>query len=131
MAILDSDILVALLRNDREAMQKIQNFEALNLGLSTTSINGFELFNGAYLSSEPDKNMEAVFNLLENMEMFVFGLKEAETAGKISAGLKKNGKMIGSFDQLIAAITIANNEVLVTRNIEHFKNIPGLRIERW
>jgi predicted nucleic acid-binding protein len=34
-------------------------------------------------------------------------------------------------DRLIAAITLAGDHILVTRNVAHFIAVPGLRIENW
>ena len=47
--------------------------------------------------------------------------------------LKKIKKLrkIGRADILIASIVLSNNAVLVTRNIRHFKQIPGLSIINW
>ncbi len=38
---------------------------------------------------------------------------------------------IGRTDLLIASISLANRAILVTRNIRHFKQIPGLRVVNW
>lgn len=40
-------------------------------------------------------------------------------------------RKIGRADLLIASITIANRATLVTRNLRHFKQIPGLKVENW
>lgn len=37
----------------------------------------------------------------------------------------------GSFDRLIAAHAIALNLPLVSDNVRHFADIPGLRVENW
>jgi tRNA(fMet)-specific endonuclease VapC len=38
---------------------------------------------------------------------------------------------IGSQDLKIAAIVIANQGILVTRNHQDFEKVPGLRFEDW
>jgi tRNA(fMet)-specific endonuclease VapC len=43
----------------------------------------------------------------------------------------KKLKKIGRGDLLIAAITLANQATLVTRNEKDFRKVPGLRIENW
>ncbi len=40
-------------------------------------------------------------------------------------------RKIGRADLLIASITLANRATLVTRNLRHFKQIPGLNLENW
>lgn len=44
-----------------------------------------------------------------------------------SKGLRK----IGRADLLIASIARAQNAVLVTRNLKHFKLVPQLKLENW
>jgi predicted nucleic acid-binding protein len=34
-------------------------------------------------------------------------------------------------DMLIASIALANDALLVTRNVNDFKDVPGLRMENW
>jgi tRNA(fMet)-specific endonuclease VapC len=43
----------------------------------------------------------------------------------------KNLRKIGRADLLIGCIAIAHRATLVTRNIRHFRQIPGLIIENW
>ena len=43
----------------------------------------------------------------------------------------KKLRKIGRADILIASIALANRAVLVTRNIRHFRQIPGLHITNW
>jgi tRNA(fMet)-specific endonuclease VapC len=43
----------------------------------------------------------------------------------------KKLKKIGRRDLLIAAITLANRATLVTRNLKHFRQVPGLQVENW
>jgi tRNA(fMet)-specific endonuclease VapC len=43
----------------------------------------------------------------------------------------KKMKKIGRADLLIASITLAHRATLVTRNLKHFRQIPGLQLENW
>lgn len=47
--------------------------------------------------------------------------------------LRENKKLkkIGRADLLIACIALANRATLVTRNLKHFGQVPGLQIENW
>jgi len=50
---------------------------------------------------------------------------------KEKARLKKKGQLIDDFDLLIGSSAIANEMVLVTRNVKHFNRISGINIENW
>jgi tRNA(fMet)-specific endonuclease VapC len=43
----------------------------------------------------------------------------------------KRLKKIGRADLLIAAVTLAHEATLVTRNLKHFRQVPGLQVENW
>ena len=47
--------------------------------------------------------------------------------------LRQNRKLkrIGRADLLIAAIALAHDATLVTRNLRHFSQVPGLQVENW
>jgi tRNA(fMet)-specific endonuclease VapC len=45
--------------------------------------------------------------------------------------LERIGKAAGAVDQLIAGHAISLGLVLVTDNLKHFKNVPGLKLENW
>ena len=40
-------------------------------------------------------------------------------------------RKIGRGDILIASIALAQRAILVTRNLRHFKQFPGLKLENW
>jgi len=54
-----------------------------------------------------------------------------EKATDIHIALKSNGQLIGSADILIAAYCLVNNYTLVTRNINDFERVEGLKIDNW
>ena len=43
----------------------------------------------------------------------------------------KKLKKIGRADLLIACIALANRATLVSRNVKHFHQVPGLHVENW
>lgn len=44
---------------------------------------------------------------------------------------RKTLRKIGRADLLIASIALSRQAALVTRNLRHFRNVPGLRVENW
>ena len=64
---------------------------------------------------------------ISNMQILDLTFNACEEAAKIYKELKNKGTMVGEFDILIAAITRANQEELVTRD-EHFELlIPAIK----
>lgn len=131
MVVLDTDLLIGLLRSNEEAAAKINEIEQQNIDIFTTTITSYELFKGAYLSSDSSKNLLQISKLLQNIKILDFDLGASDVSAKINSHLKKRGAFTSVMDQMIAAITISNGKTLVTRNIKHYKNIPNLRLEKW
>ncbi len=40
-------------------------------------------------------------------------------------------RAIGRADLLIAAVALAHRSTMVTRNLRHFQQVPGLQVENW
>ncbi len=54
-----------------------------------------------------------------------------DVAARIFDQMRSQKLRVGTNDLAIAAITLAHNGVLVTRNVKDFENIPGLLWEDW
>jgi len=120
MTILDTDIIVALLKGTPEAIQKITLIEEKGEIVATTIVTVYELLKGAYLSHMWEQNLAKVTDSIGNLQILDLTFNACEEAAKIYRELKNKGSIVGEFDILIAAITRANHEELVTRD-EHFK----------
>lgn len=53
------------------------------------------------------------------------------SAAKIFDQLRRKRIRIGTMDLRIAAIAIANDAPLISRNLVDFQKVPGLRVEDW
>ena len=65
--------------------------------------------------------------------MLIFNLDEnaAKEAAEIEFELTKEGDIIDLEDIMIAGISKARNEVLLTRNVKHFKRIKSIKFEEY
>lgn len=132
MICLDSDVMVDILRNYPEAMQKYAATKSVVL--ATTIINLYELLSGIWCVK--DKNYQRALDILnqflENIEILPLDEKSVEKAAKLYGTLSQRGKIIDDLDILIAAICISNNcESFITRNIKDFSRITGLKVETY
>jgi len=129
MPCLDTNYIIAVLRDDPQAVEKIKGLEAAEEKISTSAINLLELYKGIYRSNRPEKTA-GLEDFLANITILNIDPAASKTAARITQELGSEGQALSEMDVLIAAAAIANNETLVTRD-EHFKRIKQLRIETW
>jgi len=131
MTIIDTDIIVALLKGIPEAIEKITLIEEKGETISTTIVTVYELLKGAFLSRRCDENLAKVADVISSMQILDLTFNACEEAAKIYKELNNKGSMVGEFDILIAAIARANNEEFVTRD-DHFELlIPESKLQNW
>lgn len=123
---LDSDVLIDHLRGKNRVVDEVRRLEEECI-LSTTSINVFEVFYGAYKSGRR-ANVESAARLVERLVVLDFDRKAAEAAGRILAHLESRGEAVEFRDVLIGATCLVNGYAIATWNTEHFKRIPGLKV---
>ena len=126
--VIDTDLLIDLLRNQKQATAFITKLEEKNYVLATTAINIFELHHGAHKSQESEKNLQAIHVLISRLSILPLTSKAAQKAGHIYAQLERQGQPIGLRDTFIAAIAITRECSVATRNQAHFSRISGLEI---
>ena len=51
--------------------------------------------------------------------------------GRVRADLRRQGTSADDMDLLIGATALAYDLTMVTHNTQHFRDIPGLRLDDW
>src|ERR1700756_2987994 len=118
MKCLDTDLLVAILRGEKDARHVVDELDTAGRNC-TTSVNAFELFYGANHSQRKSENVGKVRTLLQKLEVQPLSLVASETAGEILADLAIEGEAIDYRDAMIAGIVLESGVSLVTRNKKH------------
>jgi len=128
----DTDTLSNILKKYPSPLL-LQKLENLPLDFQhTTSINVSEIYYGAHRSQNRKKILKAYEDLVfPNLNILPFDTESGKVCGKLKARLEKKGLSKSEPDLRIAAIAIQHSMVLVTGNIKHFKDIPGLVVEDW
>jgi len=126
MICLDSSFIIDFIRNDENAILKLDSLK--HEVLVTTGINVFEVFFGLYAKGR-HKDIDHIKEFFDNLNIIGLNRDSAMVASKIGADLVKTGKFIELNDILISGIIIANgcNKIL-TKNKEHFSRINGLNV---
>lgn len=128
---MDTDFLVALLRKHPEAVRKAEEYDSTNAEISTTSMNAFEIYLGAFISKNAAINIKQADNLLNSIKILHLNLESSRKSSEILSTLLRTGTPIDLRDAIIAGITLTNGYTLITRNIGHFIRITGLSTETW
>jgi tRNA(fMet)-specific endonuclease VapC len=91
----------------------------------------YELEVGIAKSSSPQKRRHQLDEFLRWARILPFERGEAKASTRIRAELERKGDPIGPIDTLIAGIAMAHGATLVTRNLEEFGRVEGLKLESW
>jgi len=90
-----------------------------------------ELFYGVQKSSRKKENHRKLLEFLMPFEIVSYTKRISETYAEIRAGCEEKGTPVGPNDLLIAAIVLANNGTLATRNTKEFSRISRLKLAKW
>src|SRR3989344_4150404 len=123
MYCLDTNIIVAFLRGDDAIAEKIAGSQ-----ICITWLTVCELYRGIFLSKQAVANKAQLERFLEVVEILNFSQAACELYGTLYKTLKNTGLPTQDMDLLISALCMANNKMIVTRNIKDFKNIPNLKV---
>jgi len=117
MKLLDSNILIYAAEPGREDLRERILAEPAAVSVATiVEVLGYHL-----LTREEEADLRA---LLNELIIFPADLNIAERA----VGLRQQRKM-GLGDAVIAATALVHDLPLLTRNVDDFKNVAGLRVE--
>jgi predicted nucleic acid-binding protein len=122
--ILDTDILVWVLRNHPPALRFVDSIPLARRNLS--SVTYLELLDG----SQDARDLRSVKELVEDVFAEVVPLSEAITRTAIR--LMEEFVLayrLGVEDALIAATALERQDTLATGNDKHFRMIPGLELK--
>ena len=72
-----------------------------------------------------------VETLRKQIEIEPLGEDFPDHYAKVRARLESAGWKIGDRDTIIAAHALALGAVMVTRNVDEFARVPGLKVENW
>lgn len=137
MYLLDTDILSLVQSGHERVLSRRQSVPG-NL-IATTIITRLEIVRGridaVLKSADAEHALKAQKRLLiaeQRLRIIRVINLNAEAAAEFER-LRSISKLkkIGIADLMIAAITLTQKAILVTRNVRHFEQVPGLRIENW
>jgi tRNA(fMet)-specific endonuclease VapC len=137
MYLLDTDTLSKAHAGNANVAERLRTLEDPVIGI--TIVTKIEMLRGRMdyvLKAETSSDLLRAQGLLERTEsrlaallIIPFETKAAEQFERLQTVSKL--RKIGRADLLIASIALANQAVLVTRNLRHFRQFPGLTVVNW
>lgn len=127
--LLDTNICIyAIKKRPPQVIARLREHAPEGLGISSISVA--ELFFGVAKSGS-GKNLSALRQFLESLEVADFDLTAAEAYGTVRMALEQAGTPIGPLDTQIAAHAMALEVTLVTNNTREFERVRGLKMVNW
>ena len=139
MIILDTDIATLLSYGKTDKLNKRIATLHKSEKLALTIITRMEMLDGRIASvkkaADKDELRVAMERFLQTERLLVsFRRLNVDNAGltHFESLLKgKKTRKMRRTDMLIACIALAHKTLLVTRNVNDYKNVPGLPVENW
>jgi tRNA(fMet)-specific endonuclease VapC len=125
---LDTDISSYIIR--RRPAILVETFEKHAEMLSVSVMTAAELRFGAEKAGRP-KLTELVEGYLDRLAILDWTDQVSGHYARIRSELEHSGKPIGNMDLLIASHAVSLRMTLVTNNLKHFSNVPGLSVQVW
>jgi tRNA(fMet)-specific endonuclease VapC len=125
---LDTDISSYIIRKRPDSL--LQRFQKHAEVLCVSVVTAAELQFGAEKAARPA--LSALVNeYLARLPILDWTQGIIAHYARIRTALERIGKPIGNMDLLIAAHAVSEGSTLVTNNLKHFGQVPGLKVELW
>lgn len=126
--LLDTNICIYHIKGLYDIDKKIETAGIENCFLSEITIA--ELKFGVENSENKKKNKDDVEEFIKLFKVIPIS-SCLDTYATEKTKLKKQGNLIDDFDLLIGCTAIANDFILVTRNVKHFERLTSIKLENW
>lgn len=129
-AVLDTDTLSAIMRQESTALSQAQVYLSSYSRLTVSIVTRFEILRG--LNAKNATSQATAFNAMcQSMEVLPLTDAVIVRAADIYGNLHRTGQLVGDADVLIAATCLENGCEIVTNNTSHFSRISGLVVQNW
>jgi len=125
MYLIDTDWIIDYLKGREKAVKALQSLFEEELYVSIISLA--EIYEGITETKNKEKAVKALDDFLSCVAILNINIEICQKFGEIRNILRKEGKLIGNFDILIAATAIVNDLEIVTDNKEDFSKINEVK----
>lgn len=137
MFVLDTNHVSELTWLTAAGLRLLQRLDAADQDAAVSAITVEESLRGWLAqirrNKEPRNQIPVYQRLIRQVEVFASWLVlpwDDDAADRFDS-LKSLRQQVGTQDLKIACICLAHDATLLTRNVDDFKQVPGLRVENW
>ena len=130
MYLLDTNMCVFAIKRRPSNVLEIIREKSKN-GIYISSLTIAELEYGVENSKQIENNRIALLKFISLFNVISFDDTDAIRYGRLKAKLKKEGRIIGPIDMLLAAQALSKDLIFITNNVDEFVRVEGLKIEDW
>ena len=127
----DPSFIIDLLRGDDEAESFLEVLERDARPQRVSTISVLELYQGLHRPPVADSKAQQILTVLDSKSVISADHEIMRKAGKISGELISAGEQIDREDCIIAATALLRDEVVVTRDTDHFERVSGLEVRSY
>ena len=126
--LVDTDLVIDHLADIPEAQQLLDKLAPEGIAISI--ITYMEAYQGVLRSPRPTSARKQFEAFLETVPVLPFSLAGAERCAQVRETLHREGKRVKAraLDLMTAAIALEHGLILVTRNVEDYHDIRGLKL---
>jgi tRNA(fMet)-specific endonuclease VapC len=128
--LIDSDVIIDHLADVPTATKLLE--QLASEGIAVSIITYMEAYQGVLRSPQPASARKKFEAFLETVPVLPFSVAGAKRCAQMRETLHKEGKRLKAraLDLMTAAIALEHSLILVTRNVEDFKDIRGLKLHK-
>ena len=133
LTLIDSDVLIAILRKEKHPTAHAQAYLSQNGKFSISCLTWYECYRG-YKVIGATKRLQEFQRLMEITNIIYFDETLLTKAADVYANLHRQGKLTGEFDLLIGLTALQNGWNLATNNVKHYQVLVdqyGLVLDDW
>jgi tRNA(fMet)-specific endonuclease VapC len=126
--LIDSDVIIDHLADVPTATTLLE--QLASEGIAMSIITYMEAYQGVLRSPHPTSARKQFEAFLETVPVLPFSLAIAERCAQLRETLRREGRRVKAraLDLMTAAIALEHGLILVTRNVEDYKDIRSLKV---
>jgi predicted nucleic acid-binding protein len=126
--ILDTTVIIDLMRENRAAVLRLKNLQDRGEILIIPTPAIFEIWEGGERADRPEQETRKIQRVLRGLQVRAFDEEAAIRAGRLAGLAGRRGHATDPVDVMIAGMALQSNEPVLTRNGKDFRAFDGLEV---